>query len=96
MWVHTYVSIYQLSACRGKFSSINKSERKLDSDSANIEGCILVQAIRAKLVSNWEQNIKYTKNQQILCRNRLSALTGLKVSTLVCECIFFRPGHNTQ
>ena len=36
----------------------------------------------------------YTKCQQILCRKRISMLTGVKVLSLVCKCVFYKPKHN--
>ena len=36
----------------------------------------------------------YTKSYQILCRERISMLTGLKVSSVACKCIFYRQEHN--
>ena len=50
----------------------------------------------AKLVSSWEQNLLYTKSQQMLHRKWLSMLTDLKVSSLACKCVFNRPKHNLK
>ena len=38
----------------------------------------------------------YTKSFQILCRKKISMLTGLKVSPLARKCVFYRPDHNTN
>ena len=48
--------------------------------------------------ANWYQIQKktYTKSFQILCRKKISMLTGLKVSPLACKCVFYRPDHNTN
>ena len=56
----------------------------------------MVLGISAKLALNWEQNILYIKSLQVLCRKRISMLTGLKVSFLACKCVFYRPEHNTK
>ena len=42
----------------------------------------------AKLASNWEKVMLYTKRKQILCRKRISTLTGLKVSSLAFTDVF--------
>ena len=47
--------------------------------------------IRVRLVSNWEQNMLYTKSLQVLHRKGISMLTGLKVSSLTCKCVFYGP-----
>ena len=44
--------------------------------------------IRVKLVSNLEQSMLYTKSLQVLHRKGTSMLTGLKVSSLIYECVF--------
>ena len=46
-----------------------------------------------KLVSNWEQNMLYTKNSKFLNRN---VLTGMTVSSLAYKCVFYRPEHNAK
>ena len=48
--------------------------------------------------ANWYQIQKktYTKSFQILCRKKISMLTGLKVSPLAHKCVFYRPDHNTN
>ena len=38
----------------------------------------------------------YTKRWQITCRKRISMLTSLKVSSLACKCVFYRPEHNAK
>ena len=45
---------------------------------------------------NWEQNMSYTISWQLLCRKMRSMTTGLKVSSLTCKCVFYRPGHNAK
>ena len=45
------------------------------------------------LVSNSELNMLYTTSLQILCRKGISMLTGLKVSSLACKCVFYRPEY---
>ena len=57
---------------------------------------IILYEIGTKLGSNWEQNMLYTKSFQILCRKKMSILTGLKVSSLPCKCVFYRPEHNAN
>ena len=52
--------------------------------------------IRLKLVSNWEQNMLYTKSLQVLLRKGISMLTGLKVSYLTFKCVFYRPELNAK
>ena len=47
----------------------------------------------AKLASNWEKVMLYTKRKQILCRKRISTLTGLKVSSLAFTDVFYRSEH---
>lgn len=54
---------------------------------------------KAKLVSNWEQNMLYTKKWQILRRKGISILTDWKMSFLcvyVCVCVFYRPEYNVK
>ena len=53
-----------------------------------------VHGIGTKLVSNWGQNMSYKKSWQSFCREKMSMLTGLKVSSLACKCVFYRPEHN--
>ena len=50
----------------------------------------------AKLISNWEENMIYTKNYQILSRKMISTLTGFKVSSLASKCVFYRPEHSAK
>ena len=38
----------------------------------------------------------YTKRLQVLHRKGISILTGLKVSSLTCEYVFYRPGLNAK
>ena len=51
----------------------------------------LAHGIRVKLVSNWKQSLLYTKSLQVLYRQGISMLTGLKVSSLTCKYVFYRP-----
>ena len=48
------------------------------------------------LVSNWEKTYYVPKKFRILCRKRVSMLTGLKVSSLTCKSVFYRPEHNVS
>ena len=48
--------------------------------------------VRAKLVWNWEQNMLYTKNSNFFVK-KVSILTGLKVPSLTCKCVYCRPKH---
>ena len=50
---------------------------------------ILIHGIGTKLISTWKKNVVCT-------RKRLSMLTGLKVSSLACKCVFYRPEHNAK
>ena len=52
--------------------------------------------MRIKLVSNLGQSILYTKSLQVLHRNGISMLTGFKVSSFTCKCVFFRPELNAK
>ena len=52
--------------------------------------------IRFKLVSNWEQSMLYTKSLHVLHATGISMLTGLKVSSLTCKCVFYRPKLNAK
>ena len=61
-----------------------------------VESDIVTHGIWAKLVSNWEENLLYIKSQQILSRKRMSMLTGLKVSSLACKCVLYRPERNAK
>ena len=56
----------------------------------------MASGIGTKLVSNWEQIILYTKSLQILCIKRISMLTGLKVVSLACKCVFYRIKQNAK
>ena len=38
----------------------------------------------------------YTKSLQVLHRNGISVLTGLKVSSLTGKCVFYRPEINAK
>ena len=44
----------------------------------------------------WEQSMLYTKSLQVLHRKGISMLTGLKVSSLTCKCVFYRPELNAK
>ena len=52
--------------------------------------------IRFKLVSNWEQSMLYTKSLYVLHATGISMLTGLKVLSLTCKCVFYRPELNAK
>ena len=52
--------------------------------------------IRVKLVPNWKESMLYTKSLQVLHRKGISMLTGLKVSSLTCKCVFYRPELNAK
>ena len=52
--------------------------------------------IGAKLVSNWEQSMLYTKSQQVLNKKRMSMLTALKMSSLTCKCVLYRSELNAK
>ena len=52
-----------------------------------------VHGIGGKVASNWEKVMLYTKRKQILCRKRISTLTGLKVSSLAFTDVFYRSEH---
>ena len=54
---------------------------------------VLVCGVKVKLVSHWDQKIVYTKNLQLFCRRRIYVLTGLKVLSLQCKCVFYRQKH---
>ena len=56
--------------------------------------CNKVHGVGAKMVLNLEQNTLYMKSYQILYRKRM--LRGLKVSSLVCKCAFYRLEHNAK
>ena len=58
--------------------------------------CTTVYGIGVKLVSNWEQNILYTKRYKMLCRKKTFTLTGLKVPFLTRMRVFFRSKHNAK
>ena len=32
----------------------------------------------------------------MLCKKKISMLTGLKMLSLVCKCVFYRPEHNAK
>ena len=38
----------------------------------------------------------YTKSLEVLHREGISMLTGLKVSSLTCKCVFYRPELNAK
>ena len=57
---------------------------------------IIVHGIGAKLGSNREKNMLYTKSEQMFFRKKISMLTDLKVSSLACKCVFHRPEHNAK
>ena len=46
--------------------------------------------------SNWEQSMLYTKSLQVLNRKGISMLTALKMSSLKCKCVFYRPELNAK
>ena len=52
-----------------------------------IQKSYIVHGIEAKLVSNGEKNMLYTKGWQIL-RLFMFVLTSLKASYLACKCVF--------
>ena len=40
--------------------------------------------------------MSYTKSLQVLHRKGISMLTDLKVSSLTCKCVFYRPELNAK
>ena len=52
----------------------------------------IVYSTRSKFVSNWD--MFYTKSKEILCRKRISLLTGFKVLSLAS--VFHRPENKTN
>ena len=46
--------------------------------------------------SNWEQSMIVSKSLQVLHRQGISMLTGLKVFYLTCKCVFDGPGLNAK
>ena len=46
--------------------------------------------------SNWGQSMLYTKSLQVLNRKGISMLTALKMSSLTCKCVFYRPELNAK
>ena len=59
----------------------------------NYSNCF-IQLMRSG--SNLYQSMLYTKSLQVLHRKGISMLTGLKVSSLTCECVFYRPELNVK
>ena len=55
--------------------------------------CHINPWVEVKLVPHWELNILYIKRSQLLCRKKISLLTGLQVPSLTCKYIFYRPEH---
>ena len=51
---------------------------------------------QVQIVSNWEQSMLYTKSLQVLHRKGISMLTDLKVPSLTCKCVFYRPELNAM
>ena len=58
-----------------------------------------------RALSSWDQgqisiklgqNRLYNESQQIFCRKKMSMLTGLKVSSLAYNYVFYRPEHNAK
>ena len=59
--------------------------------------CVLFSSWdQVQIVSNWEQSLLYTKSLQVLYRKGVSMLTGLKVSSLTCKGLFYRPELNAK
>ena len=50
--------------------------------------------------ANWYQIGKKTcyipKVSKFFCRKKISMLADLKVSSLACKCVFYRPKHNEK
>ena len=46
--------------------------------------------------SNWEQSMLYTKSLPVLNRKGIFMLTALKMSSLTCKCVFYRPELNAK
>ena len=78
-----------------KLGANNKQEVK-GKNAPKLSSKYLVHGIGAKIVSNWEQHMLHNESQQIFCRKKMSMLTSLKVSSLACTCIFYRPEHNSK
>ena len=72
------------------YGYLNKSATK--SHSFVILSPGIVYSTRSKFVSNWD--MFYTKSKQILCRKRISLLTGFKVLSLAS--VFHRPENKTN
>ena len=51
---------------------------------------------QVQILSNWEESRLYTKILQVLHRKGISMLTALKVSSLTCKCVFYRPELNAK
>ena len=49
-----------------------------------------------KKKSNWEQSMLYTKSLQVLHRKGISMLRDLRVSSLTCKCVIYRPELNAN
>ena len=45
---------------------------------------------------NFEKGMSYTKSLQVLHRKGISMLTDLKVFSLTCKCVFYRPELNVK
>ena len=57
----------------------------------------VVNKIGTKYVSNWKQNMLYTKSQKILLRKRVYIyVKDLKVSSLSCKCVCYCQEHNAK
>ena len=90
--------LYQLEAKQAKGTDLGANIRQemRVKNAAKLFAKYISHRIRAKLVSNWERNMLYTKSQQIFCKKKMSMLTSLKVSSWACKCVFYRSEQNAK
>ena len=89
--------IYQIKNKQKVLNLVLILDRTLRAENAaKLYSKYLVRRIRAKLVSNQEENMLYNKSQQIFCRRKMSMLTGMELLSLACKCVFYRPEHNEK
>ena len=103
LFFHLYICSLKCNSIQRVYCKIGKEKRFLFLPktflcfgySEQIKNVIHMSfGIEAKLVLNTEKSM--LPKQQIFCRKRIPMLTGWKMSSVACQCVFYRPEYNAK